>query len=88
MPAETIIAELESKIDAMAQTYTEIGELVTALKDAGKEEWDWISVKKASELLDVSVNAIYAKINSGKLTTRHVGAKTFVKQSEVMAIND
>jgi len=87
-PAETIIDEIIDMLNDAEKLQDSIKELVGELKKAPQNEWDWISVKKASLLLDVSVGAIYAKINSGKLTTKHIGAKTFVKLSEVMAIDD
>lgn len=87
-PTETIITDIESKLTMVSYFKDDISNLVDELKNAPKEAWDWVSVKKASEIIDVSVATVYARVNAGRLTARHIESKTFVKLSEVMAIDD
>lgn len=64
-PAETIIEDIEHKLEESEWVNRAIKALIDELKNAPKDEWDWISVKKASLLLDVSVCAVYAKSTAG-----------------------
>ena len=47
-----------------------------------------VSVKKASEILGVSLGMIYKKIEAGKLEVKLIGSKKFVKKSAIMELNE
>ena len=88
MPVEEIIKEIQ-KQDAIIDSAQIVKRgLYEQLKNAGSEDYDWISVNAASKILGVSVCTIYNKINSGKLHTRHIESSVRVRKSEVMAIDD
>jgi excisionase family DNA binding protein len=63
-------------------------ELMESLRHAGEEEWDWISVKEAASLLQMSTCYVYNQVNAGVLSTKRLGSVVRVRKSEVMAIND
>jgi excisionase family DNA binding protein len=56
--------------------------------NSGTEDFDLISVKEASRLLDVSVYTIYNKINAGELQTKRIGSVIRVYKSQLAKIND
>lgn len=88
MTVSPIIEELEKLDKETIQIQTRKLELLKQIKEADKEEWDWIPVRKGAEMLDITQPTIYARINAGKLSARHIGSKVYVKKSELMAIND
>ena len=58
------------------------------LKSMTDEEWDWVSVKRGAEILDISIQILYRKINAGLIPTRHIGSKTYIQVSELKKIDD
>lgn len=88
MIAEEIISEIE-KNNMEIRKLQKINDVLTeGLKQRKNEDWDWVSVKVAANFLDVSSGMIYARINGGKLEVKRIGSKTFVRMSEIKAIND
>lgn len=88
MTVSPIIEELERLDKETIQIQNKKLELLKQIKEADKEEWDWVPVRKGAEILDVTQPTLYARINSGKLSSRHIGSKVYVKKSELLAIND
>lgn len=88
MPVEEIIRKIDEQRTVILKALNEQNELVGMLRSADAEEYDWISVRKASDILGVSANVIYNKINSGALTVKHIESKKFVRKSEILEIDD
>lgn len=79
------IAKEQEKISlAQSNTNTYLALLATKTK----EDWDWVPVKQGAAHLGVSMPVIYAKINSGELSVRHINSKKLVRLSELERIND
>lgn len=88
MPVEEIKKQIEEQTEIIANATRRISELSEKMALSEAEEYDWICVKSAAELIGVSVPVIYQKINSNKLTCRHINSKKFVKRSEVIKLDD
>lgn len=88
MPVEEILTKIDKQRESILLALYETDKLVKELKDSNVEQYDWISVKEASKLMDVSVNAIYNKINLGYLDVKHFGGKKFIKRSQITVIDD
>ena len=95
MTVEEIIESmraLDSEERSLAKRAGEISErraqLIAELEGAGKGDWDWVSVRYASNLTGIPQSSIYCRINGGKLSVRHLGAKKLIRLSEVKAIDD
>lgn len=87
IPAEEIVEQIKAKTKAVESLLSEITTLAGNLQEQNTD-WDWISVKNASQLCDVSVGTIYAKINKGELKTKRIASKIFVSKKELEAVND
>ena len=89
MPVQEIIEELKKldkfseKMNARIKQKREV--LLEKLASCNDEDYDWISVKAAAKLRDVSPQAIYARAD---LEKRYFGSKISVRKSQVMAVND
>lgn len=88
MDIENIITELEKEQKAVAQASKNIDRLLKELRFAPFSDYDYVTVKTASEKINMSACWIYNKINNGQLKAIRKGAKTFVSAKELMAIND
>lgn len=88
MPVEEIINEIKKQDALIFSAMKERERLMEKLESADSDNYDWLSVKRAADIMQVSVCAIYKKIDTGLLTAKHIGAKKFVKKSEVFAMND
>lgn len=88
MTKEEILSEISKKNKIIAETTLCITELTEKLKNMSSEDSDWVSVKEASLILKVCTSTIYNLINAGRLECKHVGAKKFVKKTELLAIDD
>lgn len=88
MPIEEIVEKIEVQKQVIQNALNETDRLVQELSNSHYQEYDWVSVKKASKLLDISVNVIYNKIKDGKLEIKTIGTKKYVKRSEIVKIND
>lgn len=88
MNAEIIIANIDNKLAEITKSVMEVSQLERQLINLPKEDWDWVSVKRASEIADLSFTTLYAKINSHQLECRRVNSKRFVRLSQLEKIND
>lgn len=53
-----------------------------------QSSYDWISVKKAAKIADISAPFVYRLIDTGKLDARHIGGRKFVRLSELEKLDD
>lgn len=88
MPVEEIISEIRKQDDLIRDAMKKRDELLHQLEETDSESYDWLSVKKAAEVLQVSLGMIYKRIDKGDLQVKYIGSKKFVKKSEIFAIND
>lgn len=88
MPVEEIISEIRKQDDLIRDAMKKRDELLHQLEETDSEYYDWMSVKKAAEVLQVSLGMIYKRIDKGDLQVKYIGSKKFVKKSEIFAIND
>ena len=88
MPVEEIIKEYDKNEKEILALIGRQSALIEKIRNANKDEYEWISVKEASSMLGISKDVIYAKINTGKLNAKFIGTKRFVKKSECVKIND
>lgn len=88
MPVEEILHEIERENQKIAESNARIRKLSAEMMSNENLGYDWISVKKAAEMLGVSMCVIYNKINTGKLNVKHIESKKFVLLSEIKAIDD
>ena len=88
MNAEIIIAHIDNKLAEISKSVLEVSQLERQLVNLPKEDWDWVSVKRASEIAELSFTTIYAKINSHLLDCRRVNSKIFVRLSQLEKIDD
>ena len=84
MPVEDIIAEIrrEEKIINEAQKRKEV--LYDKLLKSSDDDFDFVSVKEAARLLDVSLGTIYNQINSGKIRVEKIGSVMRIRKSELV----
>lgn len=87
-PIELLLDELDRQNKAIKDATVERERTIRSLRDALLSDNDWISVRRAAERVDISQSKIYERINDGRLSVRHIGAKKFVRRSEVDAIDD
>lgn len=88
MDIENIITELEKEQKAITQASKNVDRLLKELRLAPFGDYDYVTVKTASEKSNMSVCWIYNKINNGQLKAIRKGAKIFISAKELMAIND
>lgn len=88
MPVEEIIKELKRQDKIIGDALNIKRELYERLEKAGTEDYDWISVQAAAQILGVSVGTVYNKINNGKLQTRRIESSVRVRKSQIMQIDD
>ena len=88
MPIEEILKEIEAENQKIADSTKKIKELSTKIMSNQTLGVEWVTVKKASEFLDVSVAVIYNKINAGKLKCKHIASKKYVLLEELKNIDD
>ena len=88
MNAEIIIANINIKLAEISKSVLEVSQLEKQLMNMPQEDWDWVSVKRASAIADLSSATIYSKINSHLLECRRVNSKIFVRLSQLEKIND
>ena len=88
MPVEEIISEIRKQDLVILDAMKKRDELLNRLEESDSESYDWLSVKKAAEVLQVSLGMIYKRIDKGDLQVKYIGSKKFVKKSEIFAIND
>ena len=88
MPVEEIISEIrkQEKIINDAQRAKE--SLYQQLLNSGTEDFDLVSVKEASRILNVSLGTVYNKINAGELKTKRIRNVIRLYKSDLVKIND
>lgn len=85
---EGLLDELERQNTEIAETVRRRGETLRRLRDELLRKNDWVSVRCAADFMGVSYPMVYRMIDSGRLKCRHIGAKKFVRMSEVEKIDD
>lgn len=88
MTIEELVEQFNTEKNVIRDSIQRLDKIIAEISAAGDEQYDWISVKKAAALVDVSPVIIYNKINKGLLRSKHINSKTFVMRSEVVAIDD
>lgn len=88
MPVEEIIKDMKKQDKIIIDALKEKQKLYEQLASAGNEDYDWISVKQAARILDISEGVIYYKINNGELQTKRIKSAIRVRKSEILAIDD
>lgn len=86
--ATEIIGEMDMVIGKQKELSQTLARLSKELENLDKENWEWVTVRKASEVTGLSQAYLYNRINQGKLETRRVSAKIFVNLEELRRIND
>jgi hypothetical protein len=88
MCKEDIFSELKKQQALINNANKRIKELMTDLEQLDSLDWDWISVRKGADMLDISVSILYRKIENGSLNVRRIGSKQYVSISELKGIDD
>jgi len=83
MTVEEIITQLKVLRRVIHEAQEKQAELEDELVSAKDNDWDMISVKKASEKSGLSVATIYRFINTGKLNVKHKGSIKYISNSEL-----
>lgn len=81
-----IITEIDKQQKIVNNANEKIAELIEQLQTVDDAEWDWLPVKKASELLKLSIPSVYRLIDSGKLEHKILCGKKFVKKSQILKL--
>lgn len=87
MPVEEIIKELDEQKKIIFSAQKRQTELENMLISAKDEDWDLISVSKASQKSGLSYSTIYRFINTGKLKCVHKGSLKYVSSKELEALD-
>lgn len=88
MSKEEILQQIKTQQSIIKSASKKIEDLLYDLDHVDAESWDWITVKQGAEMLRVTPNVIYKKIDTGLLSVKYVGAKKLIKKSEIEAVND
>ena len=86
MPVEEIISEIRKQEKIINEAQKAKESLYQKLLNSGTEDFDLISVKEASRILNVSLGTIYNRINSGDLRSYKIGTVIRVKKSELLKV--
>lgn len=85
MEACTIFDELRKIEREQSRLSARRGELIEELQ---RSDFDWVKVSDAARIFSMSPAAIYARVNSGRLESRHRGSCVLVSKSEIEQIDD
>ena len=88
MPVEEIISEIRKQERIINDAQKTKESLYQQLLNAGTEDFDLISVKEASRILNVSLGTIYNKINANELRTKRIGSVIRVFKSDIIQLNN
>lgn len=80
---ESILDEYEKNNNAIKELLARNEKLTDTVKNLSANEIDKISVKRASNIFDLSTGYIYSLINLGKIKRYHQDNKVFVSKSEI-----
>ena len=83
---DEIVSDINCLIKQISSRMLEVESLLEELSKAPKS--DWISVKHAAEMLDVSPSLLYRKVDAGLLTCKHVGSRKLLNIKELLTVND
>lgn len=84
-PVEQIIEEYNRQKDIILTAMKKQSELIEQIKDANKEQFDWISVKEASRRADLSISYLYTRKD---LEQKKIGSKIYLRWSQINKLND
>lgn len=84
MPVEEIVTEIRKQEKIINEAQKAKESLYQQLLNSGTEDFDFISVKEASRILDVSLGTIYNRINSGELKASRIGTLIRVSKSDLL----
>lgn len=88
MPVEEIISEIRKQERIINDAQKTKESLYQQLLNAGTEDFDLISVKEASRILNVSLGTIYNKINANELRTKRIGSVIRVFKSDILKLGE
>lgn len=88
MPVEEIISEIRKQERIINDAQKTKESLYQKLLNAGTEDFDLISVKEASRILNVSLGTIYNKINANELRTKRIGSVIRVFKSDILQLGE
>lgn len=88
MPIEEMLKEIEAENQKIAESTRKIKELSEKIMSNKSLGVEWVTVKKASQFLDVSLAFVYGKINRGDLQCKHLGSKKYVLLEELKKLDD
>lgn len=86
--ADEIISEMQMVIGKQKELSVTLASLSKELSDLNKNEWDWVTVRQASEITGMSQAYFYNRINKGNLKTKRMSAKVYINIKEINLIND
>lgn len=81
MQVQQIVEEIEKRTDWVAKELKEIKSLTYSLQNCN--EWDLMTVKKASEVTNISVGVLYRKIKAKELRVYTLDSKKFIRISDI-----
>ena len=85
IPVESLVNEYDKLTKTILTAMKKQSELVKQINSASKEQYDWISVKVASERLNVTPSYLYTRKD---LEQKRIGSKIFLRWSQCSKIND
>ena len=85
IPVENLVNEYDRLTKSILEAMKKQSELVKQINSASKEQYDWISVKVASERLSVTPQYLYTRKD---LEHKRIGSKIFLRWSQCSKIND
>ena len=88
MPVEEIISEIRKQERIINDAQKTKESLYQKLLNAGTEDFDLISVKEASRILNVSLGTVYNKINANELRTKRIGSVIRVFKSDILKLGE
>lgn len=84
----SIINEITTNNQKIASLLKKNEELSSCLMKAPLSDWDWVTVRTASEVTGLCPATIYAKVNSGELNTKHIASKVLISATDLCKLND
>lgn len=82
---ESLVREFKKEREIIMKALSRQDEIIGQMMEADDETKDWVTVKKAAALLDVTPQYLYARKD---LEQRHIGSKIYLRWSQCSAIDD
>lgn len=82
------LSKIKKERELITLSLQRISDLEKEIENAIKDDWEWIPVKKASELFSCSVGFIYERIKLKEIEVRYFGSKMMVSVSDMKKIDD